>query len=219
MDPFVTPMLVSAGMSGLGALMGHLGKSKSAKTTQLQQLTPEQQQAQSQALQMSLQGMQDPGAGFDPIAKQAMSQFKSDIIPGLAERFTSMGGGAQRSSAFQGALGRAGAGLAGDLAAQRSQYGLQRMSGLQNLLGMGLGRRYENVFQPEQTGTTQALGGQLFGAGMSSLGQSLQGMQAQQGIDARATQASDLQGWQDKRDEKQREWQKSMYERFPNYRG
>ena len=52
---------------------------------------------------------------------QYLRQFYEQTVPTLAERFTALGGG-QRSSAFQGALGRAGGNLALDLAANRERY-------------------------------------------------------------------------------------------------
>lgn len=217
-------MALGSGLSSLlGGGMSLFGKSRPESTTQLQQLTPEQQQGQLQALQMALQGMQDPGAGFDPIAQQATEQFRTETIPGLAERFTSMGEGAQRSSAFQGALGRAGAGLGSQLAAQRSQYGLQRMSGLENLLGMGLGNQFENVYKPEQMSPTQALGGQLANSGIGGLMSSIQGMQLEKA-------SSDRRGWDDAKaeiqrnfqssqSESQRKWLEGMLKKYPNFKG
>lgn len=59
-------------------------------------------------------------------------QFGEQTIPGLAESFTSMGEGAQGSSAYQQQLAQAGSGLAQQLAGQRAQL---RQTGLQYLLG------------------------------------------------------------------------------------
>jgi len=58
---------------------------------------------------------------FDPIAAQAMQQFKGEVIPGLAERFTSLTGGGQRSGAFARQTTKAGENLSGSLAALRAQ--------------------------------------------------------------------------------------------------
>ena len=90
-----------------------------------------------QAAQQGMAGMQDPTKGFEPIAKQARTQFDTQTIPGIAERFTAMGGG-QRSSAFEGALGQAGAGFNENLAAMKSQYGMQNMGQMMQMLQMGL---------------------------------------------------------------------------------
>ena len=125
------------------------------RTEQIQRFNPGQQQAFSQILQQALSGLQNPTEGFEPIAQQARTNFQQNTIPTIAERFTAMGGGAQRSSAFPSALGRAGAGLEQNLAAQQSQYGLQNSGLLQQLLGIGLTPQFESLYRPEQTGLAQ----------------------------------------------------------------
>lgn len=89
----------------------------------IQRFEPNQVSAMNNLLSMSQQRMQDPYAGFAPIQEQQMRNFQQNIIPSIAERFA--GAGALNSSAFQGALGGAGADLASNLAALQSQYGLQ----------------------------------------------------------------------------------------------
>jgi hypothetical protein len=136
-----------------------------------------QNQSIQQALSL-LQGGKAPGSfDFAPIAQQARTQFQTQTIPGLAERFTAMGGG-QRSSAFQSALGRAGAGFEENLAGLQSKYGLaqqgQNTQLLQLLLGMGSQPSYESAYFPGQPGLLQSAApalGQLGGlAGLSYLG-------------------------------------------------
>jgi len=74
---------------------------------------------------------------FGPIAAQAQQRFQRETIPTLAERFTSITGGGQRSGAFERQKAKAAEGLDTGLAAlqaqlqpqydlQRAQYGLQR---------------------------------------------------------------------------------------------
>lgn len=126
-----------------------------AQTQFLQRFNPQQQQALSQILQQALGGLQNPSQGFEPIAQQARTQFQTQTIPGLAERFTAMGGG-QRSSAFQGALGSAGSALEQALAAQQAQYGLQRGGQLQQLLGFGLTPQYESLYHQRQPGLLES---------------------------------------------------------------
>lgn len=76
-----------------------------------------------------------------------MRQFNEQIIPGIAERFSGLGSGAQSSSAFQQALGGAGADLSERLGALRGGlqmqavpqalgYAQQPFTNLQNLLGI-----------------------------------------------------------------------------------
>lgn len=110
------------------------------KTHQVPLYNQQQQQSMNQFLQQGLQN-----SNFSGIENQAKQQFNEETIPGLAERFTSMGQGAQNSSAFQGALGRAGAGLQTNLAALRSQYGLQQSQ-------LGLKQPFENVIEPASGG-------------------------------------------------------------------
>jgi hypothetical protein len=137
----------AAGMTGLAGVGGMLGglfggggfKGRPEKVEQYNRFTPQQQTAMNQML---MQGMQN--ADFGNIENREVNRFNTQTIPGLAERFTAMGNG-QRSSGFQQALGMAGAGLGENLAAQRSQFGMQQ-------LGMGLQPQIENVFRPRQPG-------------------------------------------------------------------
>jgi len=150
MDTF-KKALPFAGLAGAGGVAGGLmsgggllGNKESIQ--QAQRFTPQQQQVMQQLLS---QGQQN--TNFQPIEQQEISRFNTQTIPGLAERFTAMGGG-QRSSGFQDALGRASAGLGEGLAALRSQYGMQQ-------LGMGLQPQFENIFRPRQPGgVEQGLG-------------------------------------------------------------
>lgn len=140
------PLLPLALMAGGGAALGGLGAATSKRGRFQQQplYNPQQQAAFSQLLSQGLSN-----SDFNPIEQRARSQFNQQTIPSLAERFTSMGGG-QRSSAFQGALGAAGAGLEEGLAALRSQHGLQQ-------LGMGLTPQFENIYFPSQPGFFEGL--------------------------------------------------------------
>ena len=82
-----------------------------------------------------------------------MRQFNEEIVPGLSERFTGMGEGAQRSGAFAQSLGKAGAGLSENLGAMRGQLQMQGLGQLGQMMGQGLGTRsFENVYRPETTG-------------------------------------------------------------------
>lgn len=120
---------------------GNMFSGYGAQTFQLPRFDPQQQNALQQLLQRGL-----AGSDFGPIEQQARSQFSRQTVPGLAERFSSLGsGGSQRSSAFQGALGAAGAGLEENLAALRSQYGLQQAK-------LGLSPMFENIYQPAREG-------------------------------------------------------------------
>lgn len=83
---------------------------------------------------------------FAPIEQQARTQFNTQTIPSLAERFTAMGGeGGQRSSAFQGALGRAGSDLEQGLAALKAQYALPQAQLAQNQQQLGQNQQGINL--------------------------------------------------------------------------
>src|SRR5678816_3229357 len=145
-----------------------------ARTEQVQRYTPQQTGGINQSLNMALQGLQNPTAGFQPIEQQAREQFRQQTIPSIAERFTSMG--AQRSSAFPQLLSQAGAGLESNLAGMKSQYGLQNKSQLMQLLGLGLTPQFDTVQHGETGGLIQALlsalaggAGNLIPFGLNSL--------------------------------------------------
>lgn len=162
--PALLPLLLAGGS---GALLGGLAaggpESISGKPGGLKQLptvTPGQEniigQSGKGALDL-LKQIQGSQFNFEPIAQQARTQFQTQTIPSIAERFSSMGtGGSQRSSAFSNALGSAGSGLEQSLAALRSQYGLQErglnQQLLNSLLGVGLTPTFQSYYQPQQQG-------------------------------------------------------------------
>jgi len=126
---------------------------------QIDKFDPQRQAAFNQLLQtvlpQLLSSIQD--GGFEPIAEREKQRFMQETVPSLAERFTGMGAGAQRSSGFQEALARGGSELGTNLAALGSQFGMQRQSQLMNLLGMGLTPQQETGFFPGRTGFLGAL--------------------------------------------------------------
>lgn len=138
---------------------------KPAETKQFQKFTPQQQGALNQLLTRGLSGVQNQQPlNFEPIAQQARTQFKTQTIPGIAERFESLGSN-RGSSGLIGSLGAAGAGLEQGLAALQSQYGLQSRNienqQLQSLLGLGLQPQFENVYFAEEPGFLETAGGKI----------------------------------------------------------
>ena len=136
---------------------------------QVQRFSPQQQQLQNQSIQQALsllQGSPDAYKGFQPIAQQARSQFQKSTVPSLAERFTSLGSGSQRSSAFQGALGSASSDLEQGLAALQSQYGQNQLG---SLLNLGMQPSFESLLRPAQPGFLQSLAPGI-GQGIGSFG-------------------------------------------------
>jgi hypothetical protein len=199
MDP-LTGTLMGAGMSGIGGLLGGLLSRRRNQpsilptvqrgipgfsayempggtiSAQLPRFTQTQQAGLEQLLKQGLSGLQQlPSADFGPIRKAAERQFQEQIVPGIAERFT--GQGAQRSSAFTQALGSAGAGLSERLAGLEQEFNMnqraQQQNLLMNLLGLGLGPRFQQEFIGGQPGFgAQFLGtlAPVLGQGISSLG-------------------------------------------------
>lgn len=161
-----------------------------AANTGVQQLIP--------YLLQNLMGGQGGQGRFDfaPIAARAQRQFEQETIPSIANRFTTLGGGAGSTNAFKHAMANAGANLREGLAAQESQFGLQQQGLLQQLLGQlgGIGsqQQFENIYHPEQPGFAQtvlpgllagaasAFGGPLAGAAGGALANALFGSVGQQ---------------------------------------
>lgn len=96
------------------------------------------------------------GGDTEAFEAPLMRQFQERILPGIAERFSGAGAGAQSSSAFQQALGSAGADLTERLGALRGglqmqalpqalSYGQAPGNELQNLLGLST-----QAFSPKQ---------------------------------------------------------------------
>lgn len=125
---------------------------------------PQQLQAFQSLLSDALQTFQNPqyqSSSFSGIEQQAREKFNTQTVPGLAERFTAMGGpGTRYSSAFAGALGSAGAGLDRSLAALKQQHAGQ-------LLNLGLTPKYETAYFPRQPGSIE----NLLGSAAKGLGQ------------------------------------------------
>lgn len=120
-------------------------------------VTPEQQSILQLLQQLGVQGLQNPSAGFEPIAQQARNDFNQQTVPSLAERFSSMGNSSLSSPAFASQLGQAGAGLESELAAMQAGYGQQNMQQILQLLQLGLQPQSENVFRPRENGLIQGL--------------------------------------------------------------
>jgi hypothetical protein len=165
-------LAVPLALAGASALSGYLSRKARtpAKRERISKIDPGQKAAKDRALQMALSGLQNPHAGFEPIEQREIKRFNEETIPGLAERFTSMGGG-QRSSAFKGATDNAGSNLGGQLAALKANYGFQNRGLLQQLLGHGLSSDFDTVDTNSQaTGLSAALQGLSQGLGGLSSG-------------------------------------------------
>lgn len=143
-------------MMALEFLMGTPTKYKQLPIQSASQLALTGQAGQ---VAQNLLGQASQPFSQSPIAQQARNQYQTQIIPGLAERFTNLGGG-QRSSAFQSALGQAGVGLESNLAALGQQNQNQL---LQLLLDTALQPQFENLIQPRKAGLFESAGAPLLG--------------------------------------------------------
>lgn len=91
--------------------------------------------------------------GFAPIAQRAQTNFQTQTLPTIAERFA----GSKSSSAYKYALQNAGRELTEGLAALESQYNLRQNDQLTNLLGLLLRPQNENIYHPAEPGALQGI--------------------------------------------------------------
>lgn len=142
-----------AAARGGAHLYKHGGKELLFGTSPQQQRTPIYTSGQEDILnQLMQQGSEN--LDFSNIENIEQKRFQEETIPSIAERFTSMGAGGQRSSAFQSSLGRASSDLGTRLGGLRAAFGGQQ-------LGMGLQPRYQTSETPGQQGILQGMGGSI----------------------------------------------------------
>lgn len=113
--------------------------------------SPYQMNAMNQMLGSGLQGINQ--ASFEPIRNRAIRDYEQKIMPSIAERFTSLG--AQNSSAFNSAMGQAGAGLSENLADMESRFNQQNLPFFQQLMAMGLQPQFDRFNFLGKTGLQQ----------------------------------------------------------------
>jgi len=168
----------SFGLGGLGSSGGgdnsisNFFGGEPEKFGQMSGYNPENQKQFSDLISQLLGRLGGDEFDFDPIEEQARSGFAQKTLPSIAERFTSMGGGGGRSSAFGQQLGAAGSDLEQSLGSMRQQHGIQRQGLLQQLLGLG---KQEGFYQPRTPGWLESLlrglgqaGGQIGGSAAKS---------------------------------------------------
>lgn len=180
------PALISGGLGAASALTA-----KKPSLERIPTMSRGQSRLQKQILQM-LSGQLSSGGVFgqaqnylqnllsgSPQASEAfeapyLRQFREQTIPNIAETFSGLGSGAQSSSAFQQALGQAGAGLAENLASLREGLRGQAATQALGIPGQFLGTAFQSPFalmqKPGGGMLSSILGG--FGQGISpGLGQ------------------------------------------------
>jgi len=157
----------------------------------LETYNPQQKAFQGQSLQNAagLLGNLSKPSDISGITNSIRRNFETQTIPSLAERFTSLGGSGQRSSAFANALGRAGSDLESNIGVLETQNQQQDLSRLQNLFSLlsSLGNMPQQQHYQEQGkpgffgnydtpvfnqlfGGTQETGSGVFGGGLQNIG-------------------------------------------------
>jgi hypothetical protein len=122
-----------------------------------------------QLAQMGFTGLQNNPLDFGPIAQQAREGFLQNTIPSIATRFSSLGtGGSQRSSAFPQLLSQAGANLETQLAALKSQYGLDAGRLNMGMLSEGLKPQWNTDYKARQPGFWENMGVGMLSSGMQA---------------------------------------------------
>lgn len=143
--------------------LGRLFGGRKPKAQQVKRFTPQQESALNQLMSRGMAATDMGG-----LEKKYRGLFERDVVPGLAERFTAMGGG-QRSSSFEESLRRGGLGLSEQLAGLEHQGGMQA-------LGLGMQPRFDTVMTPGSPGMLQGLMGGVGGMLGMGLGGKLGGL-------------------------------------------
>lgn len=132
--------------------------------------TPFQRQAFTGLQNAGQAQLNNPYGGFDELQKQFMDYFNEQIVPNIAERFTSLGGGALSSPAFAQQLSAGGRGLASQLLQHKLDYGRQNREFGMRQLQAGLTPQYEQQVVPGQEGFFNTLAGRTIPAASNVLG-------------------------------------------------
>jgi hypothetical protein len=135
----------------------------SPTTKQVPLFSPEQQQARQGLRTSAQQQLQNNPLSFAPIKQQYEQQFRSQVIPTLAERFS----GNLSSSAFKGALGNTASDFYSKLAGLESQYNLGANKQALSQLQLGLSPEFQNLNIPGKTGFLENIANQLGQAGVN----------------------------------------------------
>lgn len=165
--------LAAAGLLGGSALLGGLSgmTAKRGRWSQQPTMTPQQTARAEFAGQTGMDQIRNPYQGFQPIANNVMGQYQRQVVPSLAERFSSLGSNSLSSPSFGSELQGAGTDLQERLAAMQAQYGLAQQGLGQKLFSMGQSPQFENQYTAGgPSGWSNAFGG--LSQGLGSLGMS-----------------------------------------------
>ena len=112
---------------------------------------PWQQDIFQKLSQHGQERLQDPTKGFEPVEKDAIHRYQTQVLPSLAERFGQLGGGGYSSGAM-GAIGQNVGDFYSNLAAQKAQYGAGQEGQMASMLQSLLTPQTEMAYQPDQPG-------------------------------------------------------------------
>lgn len=171
------PGMIAGGMGVASTLASLLGGGDKTRMKKLPTVSPEQEGYINQLLQgvgeltpdmfnYLSQILSDDPELMKQFEAPAMRQFDEEIVPGIAERFSALGAGSQRSSAFPQQIAAAGSRLSENLAAQRANLKSGAMGQLASLGQTGLTPTFG--YQPKTK--------QGWGSSMGQLGGGLLGM-------------------------------------------
>lgn len=142
---------------------------------QMPNFTPQQIDMFNQLAQQGMQGMGNlPSADFSKIRPFYEQNLMQNIVPGIAERFSGLGAGSQRSSAFEQSLGSAAGQNQAQLAAMEQMFNQQNRQSeigrLMSMLQFGAQPQFQYFTEPPDPGFLRsAMPGLLSGLG-SALG-------------------------------------------------
>lgn len=183
MAAFIGPA-IGAGASLLGGLFSSGAKQPRMKSKRVPRFGPQQEGLINQTasnlqapyasaisnLQQLLSGSPQASQQFEA---PYLRQFHEQTVPGLAELFSGLGAGSQSSSAFQQALGQAGAGLSEQLASLRGNQQSNAMSQLLGFGGLATTPTFETVMSQGQPSGRAQFGAQLGQFGGNLMGSTL----------------------------------------------
>ncbi len=117
--------------------------------------TPGQMQDADFLRSFGIQQLQNPYAGFDPIANKLQNQWTQNTVPSLAARFGSLGDNKLTSGAFTSQVQGSQNQLNDIIGSLGSQYGQNNINSALNMINSGMRPQFENIYQPSRTGFVQ----------------------------------------------------------------
>jgi hypothetical protein len=137
---------------------------KQASNEQVPRFTP----GQYGYIESALEQLNKNPADFGPIAQNEIRRFHEDILPRIAEQHFGPQSQSNFGSRYPELLGRAGAGLASDLASKQQQFNMEREARLQNV---ALQPTFDTIRHKAQPGFAQTLTENILPSAIEAAGQ------------------------------------------------